>query len=297
VIIATPPPALTVPYAVALWDSQHGLLGTGTCPGAIYEGCRTGTIQFTSNGGRSFRVVLRTRRPVVELRTAGPGGAIATTEGGRSFRTLDGGRSWKPFRQRYDASFATSRIGLGFRGYVIHDHGALALLATSDGGQTWRRRASPCSQTITFGALIDLVTPNLGWIVCLGQPGVGNEAKAVFRTIDGGRSWRAGASARLVDDVRGGLESYGYPEGVAFAADGFGILRESRGTLYITRDGGIHWHAEPNVARPEIDFGRGAAAFAGDRGLVLIGRGGGLPARLVATDNAGRTWRLVHRWR
>src|SRR6266536_5034000 len=36
VVIAMPAPASTVPYAVAFWDSRHGLLGAGTCPGAIY---------------------------------------------------------------------------------------------------------------------------------------------------------------------------------------------------------------------------------------------------------------------
>jgi photosystem II stability/assembly factor-like uncharacterized protein len=102
-----------VPNAIAFWDPRRGLLGTGTCLGTTYDSCRNGTIQLTSNGGRSFRLLLRTRRRVVQLQTAGPHGAIATTDGG-AFRTLDGGRSWKRFRQRYGASFATARIGLGF---------------------------------------------------------------------------------------------------------------------------------------------------------------------------------------
>jgi photosystem II stability/assembly factor-like uncharacterized protein len=286
-----------VPNAIAFFYPRRGLLGTGTCVGTTYDSCRNGTIQLTSNGGRSFRVLLRTRRRVVQLQTAGPHGAIAITDGG-VFRTLDGGRSWKRFRQRYEASFATERIGLGFHSYLVHNHLALALLATSDGGQTWRRRASPCTQTVASGAVIDLVTPSLGWIVCLGQPGAGNEAKAVFRTTDGGQSWSAGASAVTYPrrSVHGGLGGYGYPLGIAFAADGFGILWESRGTLYVTRDRGIHWRAEPKIARPELDFGRGAAAFAGGRGLVLLGRGSSIPARLLATDDAGRTWHLVHRW-
>jgi photosystem II stability/assembly factor-like uncharacterized protein len=286
-----------VPNAIAFWDPRRGLLGTGTCVGTTYESCRNGTIQLTSDGGRSFRVLLRTRRRVVQVQTAGPHGAIATTDGG-GFRTLDGGRSWKRFRHRYGASFATERIGLGFRSHLARNHLALALFATSDGGQTWRRRASPCTQAVAAGALIDLVTPRLGWIVCLGQPGAGNEEKAVFRTTNGGQSWSAGASAVTYPrrDVHGGLGGYGYPAGIAFAADGFGILWESRGTLYVTRDRGLHWRAEPKVARPELDFGRGAAAFAAGRGLVLLGRGGSLPARLLATDDAGRTWHLVHRW-
>jgi hypothetical protein len=127
------PPASAVPSAIAFWDSRQGLIGTGRCAGAGYRGC-TGTIQLTGNGGRSFRVVFRTRRPIVGLRTAGPGGAIAVTDAGGSFRTLDRGLSWTPFRLRYAASFATPRIALGFHSYLTHDHLALALLATSDGG-------------------------------------------------------------------------------------------------------------------------------------------------------------------
>jgi hypothetical protein len=64
----------------------------------------------------------------------------------------------------------------------------------------------------------------------------------------------------------------------------------------VTRDGGTHWTAEPKVARPELDFGRGAAAFTGGRGFVLLGKGGGTSARLLATADYGRSWRLVHRW-
>jgi photosystem II stability/assembly factor-like uncharacterized protein len=297
-LMSKAPAAPTVPYAIAFWDSRHGLLGTGTCPGAT-GACREGTIELTSNGGRSFKLVLRTRHRIIGLSTIGPRGAIAQTDGGGSLRTLDGGRSWRPFRLRYGASFATPRIGLGFRSSMTHDRLALDLLATRDGGRTWRRRASPCAQTIASSALIDLVTPDLGWIVCLGQPGAGNQEKAVFRTTDGGQTWRAGAAMVVWPhrDVHGGIESYGYPQGVAFAADGFGILWESRGTLYATRDGGTTWLAKPKVAQPEIDFGRGGAALPDGRGLVLLGRGGGVPARLLATDDAGRTWRLVHRWR
>jgi photosystem II stability/assembly factor-like uncharacterized protein len=134
--------------------------------------------------------------------------------------------------------------------------------------------------------------------VCLGEGGVGNEEKAVFRTTDGGRTWRVGAEA--VDfprrRIHGGLWTYGYPLGLSFAADGFGLLWESRGTLFVSRDGGKRWRAEPKVAQPEIDFGRGASALPHGIGFVLLGRGGGPDARLLVTTNYGRSWRVVHRW-
>jgi photosystem II stability/assembly factor-like uncharacterized protein len=286
-----------IPTAVAFWDARRGLLGTRACRFAAQ--CEAGRIELTADGGRSFRVVLRTRRPIVALQTAGPNAAIARTDGGGALRTLDGGRSWRPYRLRFTTSFATPLIGLGVRRYALERHLALTVLATSDGGLTWHRRASPCTQAIADSALVDLVTPSLGWIVCLGQPGAGNQEKAVFRTDDGGRSWRRGAAEINYPRslIHGGLSGYGYPEGISFAKDGFGILWESRGTLYVTRDGGKDWTAEPKVARPELDFGRGAAAFTGGHGLVLLGRGGGQPTRLLATNDYGRTWRLVRRWR
>jgi photosystem II stability/assembly factor-like uncharacterized protein len=287
---------VSVPSAITFWDARHGLLAARACrsPGS----CGEETIERTRDGGRTFTVALRVRRHVLALQTARPGAAIAEMDRGRALRTLDRGRTWHLFRLRFHASFATPTIGLGSSSTIAHGHLAVLLHATSDGGRTWRTRASPCPQAVANSALVDLVTPRLGWLVCLDEPGAGNQQKAVFRTTDGGRSWRAGADTIFFPRrrVHGGISSYGYPNGIAFARDGFGILWEGRGTLYVTRDGGRLWAAEPRVARPEIDFGRATAAFPGGRALVLLGRGGGPPSRLLASADHGRTWRTVHRW-
>lgn len=276
---ASPPRPAEIPYAIAFWDAQTGLLGTGRCPGARLGSCERGAIERTGDGGRAFQVVFRTPRPVLGLQTAGPRGAIATTDEGR-YRTLDGGRTWQRWPGGAEAvSFATANVGMSVS--------ASAMLMTRDGGRTWQRRTSPCRQAVAFGALLDLVTLRRGWLVCLGQPGAGNEEKAAFRTRDGGVTWQA---------VHGSISEYGYPQGISFAADGFGLLWESRGTLYVTRDGGARWHAEPHTARPEVDFGRGGSAFGDGRAFVLLGHGGGLPARLLETQDRGRTWHTVHRW-
>jgi photosystem II stability/assembly factor-like uncharacterized protein len=66
----------------------------------------------------------------------------------------------------------------------------------------------------------------------------------VGRSDDGGRRWRLLAAANF-DDLRprsrGGIGLYGYPIGIAMTRDGFGVIWEARGTLWITRDGGSHW--------------------------------------------------------
>jgi photosystem II stability/assembly factor-like uncharacterized protein len=296
-VVGALPHTAVVPSAIAFWDARHGLLAANSCPRSGGS-CRTGTISLTADGGRTFRVVLHTRRQVLALQTAGPAAAIAELDQGHALRTLDGGRSWRPFRLRYHASFATPRVGLGFRTALVGNRLVLTLLATSDGGRSWRARASPCRQALADTALVDLVTPRLGWLVCLGEPGAGSQQKAVYRTIDGGRSWQLGAETIFYPHprVHGGISIYGYPYGIAFAPDGFGILWEGRGTVYVTRNGGRRWTAQPSVARPEIDFGRGAAAFPDGHAFLLLGRGGGPPTRLLATPDHGRTWQTVHRW-
>jgi hypothetical protein len=139
----------------------------------------------------------------------------------------------------------------------------------------------------------DLVDTNIDtpWSLCVGQPGAGNQDKAVYRgkkrvaytSLTGGKSY-------------GGISEYGYPVGIAGEGHGggFGIIWESRGTLYVSRDGGQHWHPRPRISRPEVDFGLWASTL-GNAGYVLLERN--QHTRLLKTTDAGRTWRVVHRWR
>jgi photosystem II stability/assembly factor-like uncharacterized protein len=80
------------------------------------------------------------------------------------------------------------------------------------------------------------------------------------------------------------------------ARDGFGVIWESRGTLYVTRDGGAHWTGLPEVARPEEDFGQSGAALPHGIAYVLLSIGGSGVRRLIETTDAGRSWHVVHRW-
>jgi photosystem II stability/assembly factor-like uncharacterized protein len=287
----------TTPNAAVFWNPNEGLLGVGRCVSTKYA-CGSGAVELTTDGGHTYRVVLRTRRPVESVQTAGPQGAIVATFDKHVYRTLDRGRTWQPWHLRPGTSFATPRIGLGFRTYQVGNRIHLALLRTSDGGRDWTRAPTPTKCFSEFPD-IDLVTPRLGWVVCGGEGGAGNEEKAVFRTRDGGRTWHEGASAEGMNHPkeRGGLSLTGYPAGISFAPNGFGLMWESRGTVYVTRDGGRNWQAKPHLAVFDVDFGRGASAFADGTGYVLLGSGGGPLTRLVETRDFGRTWHVVRRWR
>jgi photosystem II stability/assembly factor-like uncharacterized protein len=290
------PPAL-IPNSIAFWDAEHGLIGSG-----ITWRKTGGAISATSGGGKTFHVVLRTPGPVEWVSTAGPNDAWALVEHWASgdnvfFRLLhssDRGKTWrKTSAAVWNPSFATANEGVAFAPFrargLPYPSATGPLLETSEGGLSWERLGSPCAGS---NALVSFPSPLRIWIVCAGQPGAGNEAKAVYSSNNGGRNWR-----KLVDvpmtGRAGGLTGYGYPQGISFTPQGYGLLWESRGTLDLTRDGGRHWKALA-VAEPELDFGLSAVMLSETRALVLLEREGNY--RLLATADGGRSWTVVQRW-
>jgi photosystem II stability/assembly factor-like uncharacterized protein len=254
------PRSVLVPNTVAFIDPTHGLLGTGweSCANKARHCRLQGTISVTSDGGKTWHVVLHTRRPVIAVESFHDGD-YALLDNGKTLSAVAG----EPGRWQ-------RRSHLSFTGYC------------------------PKGWQAAFTA--DFVDTNIDtpWSVCLGQPGAGNEAKAVYRG-----SKRVAFTPVKGGPSRGGISSYGYPNGISGGHNGFGIIWESRGTLYVTRDGGHHWHALPKIARPEVDFGDWADAdvYPNGTAFVLLSHGGGEQRRLIETTDAGRTWRVVHRWR
>jgi hypothetical protein len=134
------------------------------------------------------------------------------------------------------------------------------------------------------------------WALCTTQGGAGSMGKSVYRLDAAG--WKRVAYTPFAPPGHGygGISIYGYPVGIAMAHDGFGVIWESRGTLYMTRDGGSRWTGLPEVARPEEDFGQSGAALPHGVAYVLLSVGGSGVRRLIGTTDAGRSWHVVHRW-
>jgi photosystem II stability/assembly factor-like uncharacterized protein len=262
---ALPRPAL-VPNAVAFRDSVHGVLGSGweNCADPALHCHLRGAISITSDGGETWRVVRRTPRPVIAMTRVGEA-YVARLDDGETLESGDG-RTWRlppPSTAGIDTTF------------------------------------SVCPQGMTVGT-------NAGaedWSLCTTEPSAGSQGKAVYRDLPD-RGWVRVACTGFFNLApcsghgRGGIASYGYPLGIAANDRGFGLIWESRGTLYSTSDGGRHWHPHPKVAKPEIDFGLWAFVLPrGGRGFAVLAYGGTRYRRLVVTADAGRTWSVVHRWR
>jgi photosystem II stability/assembly factor-like uncharacterized protein len=199
--------------------------------------------------------------------------------------TGDGGKTWHVLLRTPRAVVSVSVDGPHEQ--AVFDDGET--VGSSDRGLHWAPvvvrpfagYGSPCPAGSQAFVAVD-------WAVCGSQSSAGSQAKAVYRLNV--RGW-----GRL---PARGLGEYGYVAGVAFARDGFGIVWESRGTLYVTRNGGSDWTGLPNVAAPEVDFGASAVALPHGIGFALLSHNGGSEVRrLVETTDAGRSWRVVHRWK
>lgn len=196
---------------------------------------------------------------------------------GRTIQTTDnGGRTWR-------VVFRTPRTVTS----VAYDPSGRPRAVLDDGenlgGPRWQPEAPlgrpfpPC-QTFDNGAVF-----SDDWVLCIGQMSAGEGFKTAYHLVR--NRWKQ----------CGSLTRLGYAYGIAMAHDGFGIVWEGRGTLYVTRDGCGHWAGLPQVAVPDTDFGISGAAVRGGIAWVILARGN-VHRRLLETTDRGRTWRVVHRW-
>ena len=205
--------------------------------------------------------------------------------------TSDAGKTWNVLLRTPRPVVSVTVVGANEQ--ARFDDGET--LGSSDGGRHWAPQVvypggmvGPCpAGTIAFVIV--------GWALCTTQPSAGNQGKIVYRLFESG--WRRISYTPFARRSYNGLSSYGYPQGIAMANDGFGLIWESRGTLYVTRSFGSHWVGLDNVAQPEVDFGMSGVALRHGVGFVILARGGTEVRRLIETTDAGRSWMVVHTWK
>ncbi len=230
---------------------------------------------------------------------------------GGVFRTIDGGASWIPITDGKVPLGSTGSIavadsdpnviylGTGSDGARSNVSTGRGVYKTTDGGQTWSFAGLYDAGQI--GALrIHPTNPNIVWVSAGGDIFKPNSERGVFKTTDGGKTWR---KVLFLSDQLGGMDVELQPgnPNVIYAwmsrleRKPWTIISGAReGGFYKSTDGGEHF-TKIMTGLPNELIGKGNLAVTAAKPnriylLVEAKPGGGL----YRSDDAGQTWTAMN---
>ena len=174
------------------------------------------------------------------------------------------------------------------QGVWVSGHGG-TFLRTTDGGLNWSARVVPDADTLQFRD-IDAFDARTAYLMSAG-PG---RLSRIYRTDDGGNNW----SLQFVNE-----HPDGFFDCMAFWDSRRGVVYgdEIDGELFVlrTEDGGASWVrvAEGGLPRAQDREGgfaaSGSCVTTGSEGRAWIATGNGAWARVLRTEDEGRTWQSI----
>ncbi len=231
--------------------------------------------------------------------------------GGGLWKTTDGGNSWKPVTDGQLASSSVGAvaisesnpdvvyIGMGeteLRGNIMQGDGVYKSI---DAGKTWKHVGLKDTQAISR-VRVHPANPDIAYVAALGHPYGPNTERGVFRTTDGGKTWK---KILYKSDKSGAVDLCLDPNDpkTLYAAiwDVYRtpwLLNDGgpESGLYKSTDGGDTW----------TDITRATGLPVGIIGKIGIAVSGGNSKRLYAmveadngglfrSEDAGKTWTLI----
>lgn len=230
--------------------------------------------------------------------------------GGGVWKTINAGITWTPISDRYFKTGSVGAIGVSesnpnivyvgmgeacLRSNISHGDG---VYKSTDAGKTWRNVGLTDSSQIG-NVYVDPHNPDLVYITAIGHPYGANEQRGVFRSNDGGATWKkilyvndkTGASDLAADPhdpkimYAGMWQIWRHPWDIDEVGPGSGI--------YKTTDGGDTWN-QLKDGLPETDMGKiGLAVSPVDSNRVWATIGGD-DGGIYRSDDAGKTWKLLN---
>ncbi len=236
--------------------------------------------------------------------------------GGGVWESRDYGQSWQNISDKY---FKNNNIGAiavapsnpkiiyvgtgnpAFRNTFLTGDG---MYKSTDGGETWGHIGLEKTGIISW-IIVDPNDPNVVYVAALGQGWVSNPERGVFKSTDGGETWK---KILYVDDKTGAITLAMDPSNprVLYASMWQAYRRHwmlsSGGPgsgIYKTTDGGARWtNISHNPGLPPGIWGKVTVAVApSDPDVVYTviqvkyrGQIGGL----FRSDNGGQSWKLMN---
>jgi photosystem II stability/assembly factor-like uncharacterized protein len=247
----------------------------------------TGVQKSTDGGAHWTTVGLKTYAVnAVAVDPAVTSHLYAGTSANGVFRSADGGASWQGASHPLPAGDArrVATLAVPRTGSVVFAGTGAGVYKSADGARTWQ----PASRGMPAGAILALA-------VAPGDPktvyaSVENRlANTVYRSTDGGASWRATAGLDLPPATPGAPGAYVLSLAVSPASPRLVWAGTGTGGLFLSTDGGAHWTPSgPSPARsvPALAVAASAARslYAGvlAEGLDLGG--------VFASADGGASW-------
>ena len=162
------------------------------------------------------------------------------------------------------------------------------VLRTVDGGATWKK-LDVTSDQVDFRD-IDAIDERTAYVLSIGN----GPASRIYKTTDGGQTWVMQFKS---DDPKAFLDAMSFWD----AEHGIVIGDSIDGKLYVlgTENGGRAWTRVSTEALPVALANEGAFAASGTNIAVFgesdawIGTGAGQKARVLRTNDGGRTWKAA----
>ena len=240
-----------------------------------------------------------------------PGVYYFGADGGGVWKTTDGGTVWKPiFDKEAIASIGAMAlapsnpkiiyVGTGVNTIFGDSSYGDGIYKSADGGENWQHLRLEDTRHIGR-ILVDPKNPDIVLVAAMGHSSGPNEERGVFRTTDGGRTWK---KVLYKDNVTAAVDlcfEPGNPR-VVYATLWHGIRKPGqRGTsygpgsgLYKSSDEGVTWNQITGNGLPAGEWGRSGVAVApGNHGqrVYLIVEVKGKKGGLFRSDDAGVTWK------
>ena len=230
--------------------------------------------------------------------------------GGGVWKTTDGGTVWKPIFDKEPVAaigalaVAPSNpniiyVGTGVNTITLDLAYGNGVYKSKDGGETWEHVGLDDSHHIAR-ILVDPRNPDIVLVAAMGHSAGPNEERGVFRSADGGKTWK---KVLYKDSITAAVDlcfEPGNPR-VVYATLWHGFRKPGqRGTqfgpgsgLYKSVDEGVTWTQIKGNGLPTTDWGRSGVAVAPGlhgRRVYLIVEGKEKDGGLYRSDDSGATW-------
>lgn len=231
--------------------------------------------------------------------------------GGGVWKTTDAGVNWEPVSDKYFTtgsvgSIAVSEsnpnvvyVGMGesaIRGNVSHGDG---VYKSTDGGKTWNNVGLKNTQQIGR-VRVHPKDPNIVYVAAIGHLWGSNEERGVFRTMDGGKTWKkilyrskdAGAFDLILDPSNPNVVYTTFWE---VRRTPYSLISGGAGSsIYKSYDGGDNWtEISKNEGLPEGVMGKIGITVSPVNTNRLWAMIESEEGGLYRSDDAGESWRRV----